>query len=84
MGVDCIIVDEVAEVIEMPKFDKDVDHVMHMNNIDDMKLDEAVESQLKDYIATIAHMYRKNPFVSTVFSWLNFQQTELRAYPLLI
>ena len=65
---DCIIVDEVAEVIEMPKFDKDVDHIMHTYNIDEVELDEAVVSQLKDYIATIAHMYRKNPFVSTVFS----------------
>ena len=77
---DCIIVDEVAEVIEMPKFDKDVDHVMHMNNIDEVELDQAVVSQLKDYISTIAHMYRKNPFVSTVFFLSAFAQTELRVY----
>jgi hypothetical protein len=59
---DKIVVDEVAEVIPLPKFKPEVTHAI--NNVDDVQLSEAVVSQLKDYIATIAHMYRKNPFVS--------------------
>jgi hypothetical protein len=66
---DHIVVDEVAEVIEMPKFDPEVNHAIDVNNIDDVKLSGAVVSQLKDYIATIAHMYRNNPFVSSIANW---------------
>lgn len=57
-----IVVDEVAEVIALPKFKPELTQAM--NNVDDVELPFDVVSQLKDYIGTIAHMYRKNPFVS--------------------
>jgi hypothetical protein len=58
---DKIVVDEVAEVIALPHFTPKATKASTMHQ-DDVILEENVTSQLKDYIATIAHMYRKNPF----------------------
>jgi hypothetical protein len=58
---DKIVVDEVAEVIALPQFTPEATKVLSVN-ADDVQLSDTVVEQLKDYIATIAHMYRKNPF----------------------
>eukprot|EP00934_Nitzschia_sp_Nitz4_P004638 Nitzschia sp. Nitz4//scaffold197_size40390//30718//39231//NITZ4_007521-RA/size40390-augustus-gene-0.11-mRNA-1//1//CDS//3329540496//4628//frame0 len=58
--VDSIALDEVVEVITMPKFSST--SIQAMENATSVELDEVVVNQLKDYITTIAHMYRENPF----------------------
>ena len=56
---DWIIMDEVAEVITLPKFNPRA--FKAIENSETISLSEAVASQLKDYIKTIAKMYRSNP-----------------------
>jgi class 3 adenylate cyclase len=62
LGGDCekIIMDEVAEVITLPKFDPK--KIKAMENVDTVELTESVKTQLYDFIATMAKMYRSNPF----------------------
>ena len=55
-----IVVDEVAEIIALPQFSAEA--INALAHADEIQLNQEVVSQLKDYIATIAHMYRKNPF----------------------
>jgi class 3 adenylate cyclase len=53
-------IDEYAECIKMPKFiAADLDNQVDPESL---KLDAAVEEQLRDYVATIACTYRDNPF----------------------
>ena len=57
---DKTILDEVSEVIALPKFDsKAAKRERNPNNI---KLGQDVESQLHNYVRSIACMYRENPF----------------------
>ncbi len=58
--IEKIVVDEVAEVITLPKFT--ARSIKVLEKAETIVLEEAVISQLKDYISTIASMYRKNPF----------------------
>jgi class 3 adenylate cyclase len=51
------VVDEVAEIIALPKFS-----LMAEANDKSVQINEEVEAQLHDYVATIATMYRNNPF----------------------
>jgi hypothetical protein len=55
-----IVVDEVAEIIALPQFS--VEAINALAHADEIQLSQEIVSQLQDYIATIAHMYRKNPF----------------------
>jgi class 3 adenylate cyclase len=55
-----IIMDEVAEVITLPKFDPK--KIKAIENVDTVELTESVKTQLYDFIATMAKMYRSNPF----------------------
>jgi hypothetical protein len=57
-GVTCL--DEVKEVIQMPKFDKCA--AMAVNDHLNVAIDPDVISQLREYIAIIASAYRDNPF----------------------
>jgi len=57
---DKIVVDEVVEIITLPKFDPK--SIKALEKSQSVELDDAVVNQLKDYISTIAQMYRKNPF----------------------
>jgi class 3 adenylate cyclase len=58
--VDKIVVDEVAEIITLPKFTNK--SIKALDKAHTVVLEEEVVSQMKDYITTIASMYRKNPF----------------------
>lgn len=58
--LDKIVVDEVAEIITLPKFT--AKSIKALDKANSVVLDEEVVSQMKDYINTIASMYRKNPF----------------------
>lgn len=51
-----IVVDEVAEIITLPKFDPKA--IKALEHADKIKLDDEVISQLRDFIATVAQMYR--------------------------
>jgi Adenylate and Guanylate cyclase catalytic domain len=55
-----IVVDEVAEVIALPQFAPEA--TKSLANADNIELSETVVSQLKEYIAMIAHSYRNNHF----------------------
>jgi hypothetical protein len=57
---DKLVCDEVAEIITLPKFNSQA--IKALAAAEAMELGEAVTSQLEDYIKTIAHMYRQNPF----------------------
>ena len=52
------ILDEVVEVINLPKFDSRVGAL----DSNPKNLDEAVQIQLREYVQTVAAMYRENPF----------------------
>ena len=57
---DTIVMDEVAEVITLPKFDARATKTL--TNPDSIKLPPSVLTQLHDFIKTISMMYRDNPF----------------------
>ena len=52
------VLDEVVEVVNLPKFDA------RMGDLDTeaIKLDPTIEIQLREYVQTVAAMYRDNPF----------------------
>jgi class 3 adenylate cyclase len=51
------IIDEVAEIIALPKF------TLHIEiDSESLPIDEEIERQLKEYVTSIAKMYRNNPF----------------------
>ena len=52
--------EEVAEIIELPEFNKRAAKRQRYNA--DMEVDPAVLSQLRDYVAQVAEMYQPNPF----------------------
>jgi hypothetical protein len=54
------ILDEVKESIMLPRFDAEA--AKHESHPEDIVLGGDVESELRDYVATIAMMYRENPF----------------------
>ena len=54
------VVDEVTEVIELPKYDADAD--AKEEDIDSIELKEEVEQQLRDYVVMICVMYNSNSF----------------------
>ena len=54
------VIDEVKEIIELPEFD--VKAARNQQDPSMVQLDPAVESQLFDYVALIASMYRDVPF----------------------
>jgi class 3 adenylate cyclase len=51
--------DEVTEIISLPQFDDQSQHTSRSNQGDTV-LDEIVAAELKDYVTTIASMYREN------------------------
>jgi len=55
MGSKGMVIDEVAEVIELPPFKK-------ADSGDDVDLGPKVEQQLQAYVTEIASMYNENPF----------------------
>lgn len=62
MGRRCNAIDEVADVIEMPRFDPRA--AKRLADSDGVTLDPAVKEQLRDYVMRIASMYRDVPFHS--------------------
>ena len=54
-------INEVVETITLPKFDRD-QAKRRLNQSHAMELDSSVTSQLREYVATVASMYRQNPF----------------------
>jgi hypothetical protein len=54
------VLDEVKESITLPQFDAEA--ARHESHPEDIVLESAVESELRDYVGTIAMMYRENPF----------------------
>ena len=52
--------DEVTEIITLPQFDPNAHKTR--TSPEDVVLDEAIVAQLRDYVTTIASMYRDNPF----------------------
>ena len=54
------VLDEVVEVVNLPKFDARC--ASAETEADNIQLGENVEMQLRDYVQTIAAMYRNNPF----------------------
>jgi hypothetical protein len=53
------VLDEVSEIIMLPQFDKKYNGVVDIASI---KLDPSVEKELRDFVYTIAMMYRDNAF----------------------
>jgi len=53
--------DEVAEIIELPAFDKKAAKRQRAN-YNRVLLDSVVKSELKDYVTIVANMYINNPF----------------------
>lgn len=54
--------DEVTETIQLPEFDENIHSMANKTRPESIELDELVELELKDYVTTIASMYRSNPF----------------------
>ena len=54
----CNPLDEVVEVIELPEFNQNVQE----DNSDSIVLDPDVMRETKEYVTTIATLYRENPF----------------------
>eukprot|EP00977_Amphora_coffeiformis_P012581 scaffold3134_cov182-Amphora_coffeaeformis.AAC.18 len=61
IGKGCMVVEEVANIIELPDNDLD-DKSMTTVGSDKVRLPSAVVSQCRAYVALIASLYRKNPF----------------------
>ena len=53
--------DEVREIITLPKFDVDVAEAQK-KKMDQVQLDPVVKEEVRDYMQTIASRYRDNPF----------------------
>ncbi len=53
--------DELAEIIELPDFDKRAIKRQRENS-SKLQLDPALMSQLKEYVTMVASMYKENPF----------------------
>ena len=58
---DAMPLDEVAEIIELPAFDKKAAK-RQRDNSSKKALEPMVMSQLKEYVTMVASMYRENPF----------------------
>jgi hypothetical protein len=58
--VSSTVLEEVKEIISLPRYDDQRQQALA--NIDDIDLGEAVEEQMKEYVSSIASMYRGNPF----------------------
>ena len=56
--VEGTVLDEVVEVVNLPKFDSRTGQI----NPDTVPMDPDVEIQLREYVQTVAAMYRENPF----------------------
>jgi class 3 adenylate cyclase len=54
------IIDEVKETITLPRFDAEA--ARHESRPEDIVLGPEIESELHDYVTTIAMMYRESPF----------------------
>lgn len=52
-----IVVDEVVEAITLPKFNEE--SIRALDKASSVELDEEILTQLKDYISTMALMYRQ-------------------------
>lgn len=64
---DKTVIDEVAEIITLPKFNMQA--IKSLERAEDMELSDAVTSQLRDYISTVSEMYRDNPFHCFEHAW---------------
>jgi hypothetical protein len=51
--------EDVQEVIQLPEYD--INRIKRVKDIDSIKLNPAVERQLRDYVQGIAATYRSNP-----------------------
>lgn len=56
------VIDEVSEIISLPKLHRA--SAAKKQDVDSVRLDEAVESQLEALVSSIAALYRQNPFHS--------------------
>jgi 3'5'-cyclic nucleotide phosphodiesterase/Adenylate and Guanylate cyclase catalytic domain len=54
------VLDEVQEVIRLPRFD--AKSVKNLRNSEKIELPVGVEDELRDYVTMIAELYRRNPF----------------------
>ena len=54
--------EEITESINLPRFDERVHSMANKTRPESIELDDLVELELKDYVTTIASMYRNNPF----------------------
>jgi class 3 adenylate cyclase len=54
------VLDEVREIIALPKFDAET--AAKQGDVESIEMDEKVCAQLSTYVASIAAMYRDNPF----------------------
>ena len=52
------VVDEVAEIIALPKFSS----IAEVTEGESVQINDEIEMQLYEYVASIAKMYRNNPF----------------------
>lgn len=59
-GTTCL--DEVKKIIRLPKFDAKMAQVEQSIASNDVVISTEVKKQLHDYIATIASIYKRNPF----------------------
>ncbi|CAB9523362.1 Receptor-type guanylate cyclase gcy [Seminavis robusta] len=60
MGMNKVMLDEVREVITMPRFDPEA----YANQVDPktINLGQKVETQLREYVQVVASLYQSNPF----------------------
>lgn len=78
------VLGEVKEIIALPHFDASV--LKNEQNADAVVLDESVKAELREYVSSLASMYRNNPFhnfeasIETCFGRLLFRDTHTNPF----
>jgi class 3 adenylate cyclase len=54
------VLSEVMEIVELPEYDKEIEQCRRKT--DEITLSEVVQKQLREYVSTVAAMYRPNAF----------------------
>ena len=67
LKINSIVVDEVAEIIRLPKFSPSA--IKAFERADVIRLDDEVMSQLRHFIGTVAQMYRCVPKYHSYCPW---------------
>jgi hypothetical protein len=60
LPIGATVLDEVKDIVELPEFDADA--VRNQEDPESIELDNVVLSQLREYVVTVATMYRENLF----------------------